>query len=124
MLIAHYKKLKIDPATKVGCWSDSLDVDKSIAIAEHFNLRIKIAFGIGTFLSASIVKFKDNAERKPLSMVMKVVKVKAHNDAPWVWAVKLSDSIGKTMCQDQEHVEMVKRTFNYRSIDEVQEVCQ
>ena len=124
MLIAHYKKLKIDPATKVGCWSDSLDVDKSIAIAEHFNLRIKIAFGIGTFLSASIVKFKGNVERKPLSMVMKVVKVKAHNDAPWVWAVKLSDSIGKTMCPDQEHVEMVKRTFNYRSIDEVQEVCQ
>jgi nicotinic acid phosphoribosyltransferase len=70
------------------------------------------------------VKFKGNAERKPLSMVMKVVKVKAHNDAPWVWTVKLSDSIGKTMCPDQEHVEMVKRTFNYRSIDEVQEVCQ
>ena len=30
----------------------------------------------------------------------------------------------KKMCPDQEHVEMVKRTFNYSSIDEVQEVCQ
>ena len=32
------------------------------------------------------------------------------------------DSSVKTT--DQEHVEMVKRTFNYSSIDEVQEVCQ
>jgi nicotinate phosphoribosyltransferase len=53
MLIAHYRKLKILPETKIGCWSDSLNVDKSIAIAEHFNLRIKIAFGIGQFLCAS-----------------------------------------------------------------------
>ena len=30
MLIAHYKALGIDPTTKTGCWSDSLDVDKAI----------------------------------------------------------------------------------------------
>jgi len=124
MLIAHYKKLGIDPATKTGCWSDSLDADKAIEIAEHFNLRIKIAFGIGTFLCATILKFKGNVQRKPLSMVMKVTRVKGCEFDPWKWAVKLSDSIGKTMCPDLEWVEHVKAVFMYSSIDEIMEECQ
>ncbi len=125
MLIAHYRKLKILPETKIGCWSDSLNVDKSIAIAEHFNLRIKIAFGIGQFLCASLLKFKNNTDnRKPLSMVMKVVMIKAHDKAPWVWVVKLSDSVGKTMCPDQERIDLIKRTFNYSSIDDDPPICQ
>lgn len=124
MLIAHYRKLGIDPATKIGCWSDSLDADTAISIAEHFNLRLKIAFGIGTFLCASILAFKGEIKRKPLSMVMKVTRVKECENDPWKWAVKLSDSLGKTMCPDESRIEEVKRAFNYRSIDEVQEVCQ
>lgn len=123
MMIAHYRKLGIDPATKIGCWSDSLDADKAIAIAEHFNMRIKVAFGIGTFLCAGLLRFSTEAP-KPLSMVMKVTRVKECETAPWTWAVKLSDSIGKTMCPDELHVEYVKKVFDYRSIDEVQETCQ
>lgn len=124
MLIAHYKALGIDPATKIGCWSDSLDAQKAVEIAEHFNMRIKIAFGIGTFLCASLLRFKGNTAKKVLSMVMKVTKVKECETAPWKWAVKLSDSIGKTMCPDLERIEEVKRAYHYKSIDEVQEVCQ
>lgn len=124
MLIAHYKALGIDPATKIGCWSDSLDAQKAVEIAEHFNMRIKVAFGIGTFLCASLLRFKGNVTKKVLSMVMKVTRVKECEAAPWKWAVKLSDSLGKTMCPDMERIEEVKRAYHYKSIDEVLEVCQ
>lgn len=109
MLIAHYKKLGIDPRTKVACWSDSLDIDKALAIARHFNGRIKIAFGIGTFLGATVCGTK----KTPLSMVMKVVEV---NGRP---VVKLSDSTGKTMCHDEKYIEYVREQYNYKSIDDM-----
>lgn len=73
MLIAHYKALGIDPTTKTCCWSDSLDVDQAVKIAQYFNGQIKISFGIGTYFMANLVT--DTANVKPLSMVMKVVKL-------------------------------------------------
>ena len=109
MLIAHYKALGIDPTTKTGCWSDSLDVDRAIKIAEHFNGRIKISFGIGTYFMANLVT--DTAGIKPLSMVMKVIEVNKHP------VTKLSDSDGKVMCEDQQYVDYVKRTFDYIPLD-------
>lgn len=118
MFYSALKGMGIDPSTKVGCWSDSLDVDLSIAIAEHFNRRLKVAFGIGTFLCATIIKFKNGAVRKPLSMVMKVVMVKGGFNAKWVYVVKLSDSVGKTMCPDEKYIEHVKDVFEYVSIDD------
>ena len=109
MLIAHYKKLGIDPTTKIACWSDSLDIDKALVIAKHFNGRIKIAFGIGTYLGATACGTK----KEPLSMVMKVVEV---NGKP---VVKLSDSTGKTMCHDEGYIEYVRKVHNYKSIDDM-----
>jgi len=109
MLIAHYLKLGIDPTTKVACWSDSLDIDKALAIARHFNGRIKIAFGIGTYLGATVCGTK----KAPLSMVMKVIEA---NGKP---AVKLSDSTGKTMCHDEGHINYVRSQYNYKSIDDM-----
>lgn len=109
MLIAHYKKLGIDPTTKVACWSDSLDIDKALAIAKHFNGRIRIAFGIGTYLGATVCGTK----REPLSMVMKVVEV---NGKP---VVKLSETATKCMCHDENHINYVKMKYNYKSIDEM-----
>lgn len=105
MLIAHYKKLGIDPMTKTGCWSDSLDVDKAIDIAKYFNDKIKVSFGIGTFLT-------NNVGGKPLSMVMKVVET---NGKP---VVKLSDAPGKIMCKDEDYINYVKKVYEYKSIDE------
>jgi nicotinic acid phosphoribosyltransferase len=46
-------------------------------------------------------------------MVMKVVEV---NGKP---AVKLSDSTGKTMCHDEDHINYVKMKYNYKSIDDM-----
>ena len=110
MLIDHYlNKCKIDPKTKVACFSDSLNVDKSIEIAKHFNGRINVSFGIGTFLCATMLGTK----KKPLSMVMKVVKVNGKD------VVKLSDTEGKGMCHNEDVIEHTKKVFDYQSIDDM-----
>lgn len=106
MLIEHYKKLGIDPTTKVGCWSDSLNAQKCVDIAKTFNGRIKISFGVGTAITNS-------TPVKPLNMVMKLVEA---NGKP---CVKLSDTLGKTMCHDEGFIEYVKQQYQYKSIDEI-----
>ena len=105
MLIEHYKKLGIDPLTKIGCWSDSLNADKCVEIAKHFAGKIKVSFGVGTAITNS-------TPIKPLNMVMKVTEANGNPVA------KLSDSLGKGMCKDEKYVEYLKSVFNYRSIDE------
>lgn len=105
MLIEHYKKLGIDPTTKVGCWSDSLNAQKCVDIAKTFSGRIKVSFGVGTAITNS-------TPLKPLNMVMKLVEA---NGKP---CVKLSDSLGKSMCHDESFIEYVKQQYNYKSIDD------
>ena len=87
-IISHYEKLGIDPKSKTIIFSDGLDnhdlIDK---IQNHFNGRIKISFGIGTWLSFDI----DGVNA--LKMVIKMVRIKIHG--LWVDVVKLSDNIGK-----------------------------
>ena len=121
LLIAHYKHLGIDPTTKVACWSDSLDADKALEIARHFNGRIKIAFGIGTFLCATILGMK----KAPLSMVMKTIRVANDEYSEWVDVAKVSDSPGKGMCHSTERVKIITDTFKIISIDNLSfEECQ
>ena len=121
LLIAHYKRLGIDPTTKVACWSDSLDADKAIMIARHFNGRIKIAFGIGTFLCATILGMK----KDPLSMVMKTIRIANDSRSPWVDVAKVSDTASKGMCHSQKTVDNIMDTFDYKSIDDLSfEECQ
>jgi len=105
MLIDHYKKLGIDPLTKTGCWSDSLNADKCVEIAKEFSGKIKVSFGIGTAITNS-------TPIKPLNMVMKVTEANGNPVA------KLSDAPGKGMCKDEKYVEYLKQVFNYKSIDE------
>ena len=98
-MIAHYEKLGIDPRTKTIVWSDGLDFPKMIALFKQFDGRIKTAFGIGTNLG-------NDVGYQPLSIVMKMT---TFNDLP---VAKISDSPGKMMCKDEEHLELLSRTFN------------
>ena len=50
-MIAHYRKLGIDPANKTLLFSDSLDFARAHELYEHFRNRTKVAFGIGTYIS-------------------------------------------------------------------------
>ena len=105
MLIDHYKKLGIDPLTKTGCWSDSLNADKCVEIAKEFCGKIRVSFGVGTSITNS-------CGMKPLNMVMKMTE---SNGKP---VAKISDAPGKGMCKDEKYVEYLKSVFNYKSIDE------
>ena len=105
MLIAHYKRLRIDPTTKTACWSDSLDTRRALAIARRFHGRIKVTFGIGTHLT-------NDMGVEPLSIVMKLTQSNGHP------VVKLSDSPGKSMCDDASFVEYVKQQYGWKSIDD------
>ena len=98
--IAHYQKLNIDPMSKTLVFSDSLDLQKSLLLYRHFHQRINLIFGIGTRLTCNIPKVK------PLNIVIKLVEC---NGKP---VAKLSDSPGKTICEDDEFVDQLRKAFD------------
>ncbi|OCG21231.1 MULTISPECIES: nicotinate phosphoribosyltransferase [unclassified Gilliamella] len=104
--IAHYQQLGIDPQTKLLVFSDSLNFDKAINIYQHFNQRVKLSFGIGGFLACDIPS-KD-ANTKALNIVLKLTE--CNNQA----VAKLSDSPGKTISQDLDFIDELKRTFSVK----------
>lgn len=85
-LIAHYKKLGINPNAKKIVFSDSLDTDKAIALHEKFGREIQCVMGIGTHLS-------NDCGHKPLNMVIKLTDIDFGDGM--VPVVKLSDDAGK-----------------------------
>ena len=112
MLIAHYLKNAINSKSKVGCWSDSLNCDQSLDIAERFYTRINVAFGIGGFLACKVLRFKGGIKRDALRMIMKLVMSNGK------YAVKLSDSPGKVNCPDPKVIERAKDAYQYEPIAE------
>lgn len=100
-IIKHYKSMNIDPMTKTIVFSDGLDVPKAIELAKYFNNRIKFSFGIGTNLT-------NDFGFKPLQLVLKMTSC---NGSP---VAKISDSPGKTMCNDDEYLRYLVDTFNRR----------
>ncbi len=97
--IAHYQQLGIEPMSKTLVFSDNLDLDKALALYRHFDRRINLAFGIGTRLTCNIPGVK------PLNIVIKLVECKGKPVA------KLSDSPGKTICQDPAFVKALRKAF-------------
>ena len=100
-IIAHYQKYGVDPRSKILLFSDSLDFDRAQKLYEYFKDRAKVSFGIGTFCS------NDTGEM-PLNIVIKLQYV---NGLP---VAKLSDAIGKAMCRDEEYLEYLKRSVDFR----------
>ncbi len=98
--IAHYQALGIDPMTKTLVFSDNLDLDKALRLYRHFHQRINLVFGIGTRLTCNIPGVK------PLNIVIKLVQC---NGKP---VAKLSDSPGKTICQDKAFVKALRKAFD------------
>lgn len=99
--LSHYQALGIDATTKSLVFSDQLDLDRALEIYTHFCGRVNVSFGIGTYLTNDMGYLAPN-------MVLKLVEV---NGLP---VAKLSDSPGKTMCQDADFVSRLKTTFSYR----------
>lgn len=100
-IIAHYKGYGVDPKTKLLLFSDGLDFDRAQALYDYFKDRSKVSFGIGTFCS------NDTCE-KALNIVIKLQYV---NGRP---VAKLSDNPEKSMCRDQEYLDYLKRSVEFR----------
>ena len=98
-LIKHYKKLSIDPKSKIAVFSDGLTFPIIINLFTAFNKQIKTSFGIGTNLT-------NDCGVKPLQIVMKLTEC---NGRP---VAKISDSPGKGMCRDASFEKYIKGVFD------------
>ena len=96
--IAHYEKLRINTHTKRLVFSDGLTLDTALALYQHFADRIQCGFGIGTQLT-------NDMGLTPINIVMKLTHA---NGQP---VAKLSDSPGKTLCDDETYLAYLKQVF-------------
>jgi len=94
-IVEHYEKMGIDPTTKTAVYSDGLTVESMLAIELATDKRIKCAFGWGTDLT-------NDLGPKALQIVIKVIEA---NGQP---VIKLSDSPGKAMCEDESYEKYVR----------------
>lgn len=106
--IKHYEKFynkyhdeRVNPKNKTLLFSDSLDFERASKLYDYFKDRIKVAFGIGTYIA-------NDTDVPPLNIVMKVSEC---NDGP---VAKLSNSPSKTMCKDAEYVDYLRKTIDWR----------
>lgn len=100
-ILAHYEKYGVDTKTKTLLFSDSLNFDKAQALYDYFKDRVKVTFGIGTFVMNDTLV-------NPLNIVIKLQYV---NGRP---VAKISDGTGKTMSDDEEYLKYLKRSIAFR----------
>lgn len=96
--LAHYAALRIDARTRRLVFSDGLDLEQAFALHRHFADRVQLGFGIGTHLS-------NDVGLEPLQIVMKLARA---NGQP---VAKLSDSPGKTLCDDETFLAYLRQVF-------------
>ncbi|KLV03779.1 nicotinate phosphoribosyltransferase [Photobacterium aquae] len=97
--IAHYEELGIDPKTKSLVFSDSLTLNKALAIYKHFAHRINTSFGIGTQLTCDLPGVKT------LNVVLKLTECEGRPVA------KISDEPGKSICRDEGYLSQLRQAF-------------
>ncbi len=99
--LAHYAKLRIDAHTKRLVFSDGLSIERALKLYRHFGDRTQLGFGIGTQLT-------NDMGLAPLNIVMKLTQC---NGQP---VAKLSDSPGKTLCDDETFLAYLRQVFNVK----------
>lgn len=98
-IIEHYRKMNIDPKSKVVIFSDGLDFKQAESLLKEFGDRINVSFGIGTNLT------NDFPNAEPIQIVIKMVRC---NHQP---VAKISDTPEKGMCDDLQYLDYLKRVF-------------
>ena len=97
--LAHYAKLRVDPANKRLVFSDGLDMTTALRLYRAFAGRTQTGFGIGTHLT-------NDMGLTPINIVMKLTECNAKPVA------KLSDSPGKTLCDNATFMAYLRQVFN------------
>ena len=90
-IIAKYKSLGIDPATKQVVYSNGLNIDRAIEIHKYCAGRVQDSYGVGTFLTCDVLNCK------PMNIVVKLTKGRITELREWHDCVKLSCDEGKTL---------------------------
>ena len=97
--LAHYRKMRINTHSKRLVFSDGLNLEKALELWRHFAPHIQLGFGIGTNLT-------NDVGLTPLNIVMKLVRA---NGQP---VAKISDTPGKTMCEDETYLAYLRQVFH------------
>ena len=97
--LVHYRKLRINTHSKRLVFSDGLNLDKALELWRHFAPHIQLGFGIGTNLT-------NDVGLTPLNIVMKLTHA---NGQP---VAKISDTPGKTMCEDETYLAYLRQVFH------------
>lgn len=97
-LLEHYRANRVDPLNKTLIFSDALTVPRTIELYQRFHGRCQLAFGVGTNLT-------NDLGYEPLQVVIKMVRC---NGQP---VAKLSDTPGKSMCEDQKYLAYLRQVF-------------
>ncbi|SAI19941.1 nicotinate phosphoribosyltransferase [Bordetella ansorpii] len=100
--LAHYARLRINAHAKRLVFSDGLDVSRALALYRQFGDRTQLGFGIGTHLS-------NDVGLTPLNIVMKLTSANGQSVA------KLSDTPGKTLCNDETFLAYLRQVFQVGS---------
>ena len=94
-VINRYKELGIDPTTKTIVFSNALDFNKYLDIANYFKGRIRVSAGIGTNLT-------NDCGFKPANIVMKLSKCRINQNQEWRKCIKISNDLGKHLGDEKE----------------------
>ena len=100
-MIRHYESLGIDPKGKTLLFSDSLNFEKASGLYRYFKDKVRVAFGIGTYIS-------NDTKEPALNIVMKVTRCNGTDVA------KISDTPGKGMCKNEKYVEYLQKSIDWR----------
>ena len=90
-IIAKYKSLGIDPATKQVVYSNGLDIDKAIEIHKMCAGRVQDSYGVGTHITCDVTGVK------PMNIVVKLTRGRITELREWHDCIKLSCDKGKTL---------------------------
>jgi nicotinate phosphoribosyltransferase len=98
--VDFYQNYGIDPKEKLLIFSDGLELETILALAERFQGRVKLSFGWGTNLT-------NDMGFDPVAIVVKAI------EACGTRTVKLSDNLAKAT-GSKEDIERFKRIFGHR----------
>lgn len=105
----RYSELRVDSSGKYIIFSDGLDAEKVLKIAEACKGRIRCTFGIGTNLTNDT-----HCGYPPSNIVMKLWKCRMTPKEAWLPCIKLSDAQGKHTGEPDE-IDLAIRTLRIQT---------
>lgn len=102
--INFYNYHDINPSEKTIMFSDSLNIDKCIALTKEFSDRINVLCGIGTNIT-------NDVGLNALSIVLKMVEFNGQSVA------KISNNVEKIMSRDEKYLESLFSMIDRKKLD-------